>query len=97
MYMSFCILYRVFSTGTCGEFYVHEFQGPPHPMSLPPIEYTGREDIRGGVYLPSQLEHNAVNFSYRTSPPPSAVNLKGPKHDQVESGFFYTNQTRVVF
>jgi hypothetical protein len=57
-------------------------------MALPPIEYTGREDIRGGMYLPSQLEHNAVNFTYRTSPSPSAVNLKGPKHDQVESGFF---------
>jgi hypothetical protein len=22
--------------------------------------------------------------------------LKGPKHDQVECGFFYTNQTRMV-
>ncbi len=24
------------------------------------------------------------------------VGLKGPKHDQVECGFFYTNQTRLV-
>ncbi len=59
-------------------------------MALPLLEYTGREDIRGGVYLPSELEHNAVNFSYRTSPsPPTQIKSRADfLHKSDPFGFF---------
>ncbi len=68
LYSVFCDLYSIFSS-VCCEFYIHEFQGPPHPMALPPlaVRMGGGE---GGV-APS-----AVNFFTAlppSSPPPTST------------------------
>jgi hypothetical protein len=47
--------------------------------------------------VPVSLYYSSFAASYlllEANPPPPF--LKGPKHDQVECGFFYTNQTHMV-
>jgi hypothetical protein len=69
-----------------------------HPITFNPKGLKLKNVEKQFAFFESQQKYGRCTFSSVTNSGASSlvVPLEGPKHDQVESGFFYTNQTHMV-